>query len=353
MLSDNIGPACADIGAERREGPVAEPKTMRALRIVAPRQIELDEVELPQPGPGQVRVHIQGCGVCGSDLSVWQGQRWFDYPRESGTPGHEGWGVIDKCGARTDRISPGQRVAFLSTHAYAEYDLAAADALVPIPPGCKVFPGEALGCAVNAFERSAIERGQTVAVIGAGFLGTLLIQLAASAGARVIAVSRRPFALDVARRCGARETLLFDDTGEVAALVKDLTGGEGCERVIEAAGAQQALDLATELIAVRGRLIIAGYHQDGSRVVDLQRWNWRGIDVINAHERDPGARVRGMAAVAPLLASNRMDPGLLYTHSFEFERAAEAFGALENRPQGFLKGWIRTHNEINQWAHKP
>lgn len=347
MLTENTGATAVGDHTERRNDPTTERQTMRALRIVAPRRIEIQEIEIPEPGPGQVRVRIHGCGVCGSELSLWQGQPWFEYPAAPGAPGHEGWGAVDKCGSQVKNVSLGEQVAFVSTHAYAEYDVADAAALVPIPPGHSIFPGEALGCAVNAFQRGAIEKDQTVAVIGTGFMGALLIQLAASAGARVIALSRRPFALDIGRRCGARETVIVDNAEEVAALVMQLTGGTGCERVIEAAGAQETLDLAGALIAVRGRLVIVGYHQDSNRVVNLKLWNWRGIDVINAHEHDPAMRTRGMSTAARLIGSGLIDPACLYTHAFALDDAAEAFTALETRPEGFLKGWIRTNDEID------
>ena len=313
---------------------------MRALRIVSPRRVEIVDVRVAEPKPSQVRVRLEGCGVCGSDLALWQGHPWFKYPCAPGAPGHEGWGIIDLVGAAVTRFRPGDRVAFLSSKAYAEYDVADADAVVAAPSNAAIFPGEALACAINAFERSAIEPGQTVAILGIGFMGALLTQLAACAGARVIAVSRRPFALAVARRCGAAEAVVLQDHESVTSRVMGLTGGNGCERVIEAAGAQETLDLASALIAVRGRLIIAGYHQDGSRVVNLQLWNWRGIDVINAHERDPLKYAEGMSAAAQAVSSGTLDPECLYTHSFTLESAAEAFAALETRPEGFLKGWI-------------
>jgi predicted dehydrogenase len=79
----------------------------------------------------------------------------------------------------------------------------------------------------------------------------------------------------------------MEDHGQVIDQVKELTDGRFCEAVVEATGKQWPLDLSAEITAVRGRLIIAGYHQDGPRQVNMQLWNWRGLDVINAHERAP------------------------------------------------------------------
>jgi threonine dehydrogenase-like Zn-dependent dehydrogenase len=313
-----------------------------AAVVEAPGRAALHDAPIPRPDAGQVRLRLEGCGVCGSSLAIWEGRPWFEYPLEPGGPGHEGWGVVDEVGAGVDEAWLGRRVAALSYHAHARHDLADVATLVPLPSSLDgvPFPGEPLGCAMNVFERSDVRSGQTVAVIGVGFLGALLIQLAAGAGARVIALSRRPFALEVARRCGADEALTADDTAE--ARIDALTGGEGCERVIEAVGAQAPLTLAGRLAGVRGRLVIAGFHQDGPREVDLQRWNWHGLDVINAHERDPARYVAGMAAAVEAVADGRLDPAPLYTHVVGLERLGEAYEAMRTRPDGFLKALVTT-----------
>jgi threonine dehydrogenase-like Zn-dependent dehydrogenase len=316
-------------------------RTMRAARIVAPQRVEIDEIALPEPGPGEVRIQVDGCGVCGSNLPLWRGRPWFQYPIEAGAPGHEGWGRVDQVGAEVDGVRPGERVAFLSSRAYADYDIARADSLVRVPAVAEVFPGEALGCAMNIFRRCQIEPEQTIAIVGVGFLGALLIQLALAAGAQVLAISRRSFALQVARRCGAAEALASSDPTAVIARVMERTGGSGCPCVIEAAGEQETLDLASELVGVRGRLVIAGYHQDSPRRVNMQLWNWRGIDVVNAHERDPRRYVRGMEAAAERVAQGSLDTGSLYTHGFPLENISDAFAALDQRPEGFLKAWIQ------------
>jgi threonine dehydrogenase-like Zn-dependent dehydrogenase len=137
-----------------------------------------------------------------------------------------------------------------------------------------------------------------VVVIGIGFLGAVLVQLAVRKGARVIAVSRRRSARDVARRCGAVAAIPFDRPEAVAAELRKVCGDTTCERVIEAAGAQATLDPATVLTGEYGRLIIAEYHQDGPRQVNMQLWNWRAIDVINAHERNTATSTDGMRDAA-------------------------------------------------------
>ncbi|HJS90748.1 MAG TPA: zinc-binding dehydrogenase [Steroidobacteraceae bacterium] len=316
----------------------------RAVRFRAPRGLAIEPVEVRPPGRGEVRVRLEGCGVCGSNLPAWEGRPWFSYPLSPGAPGHEGWGTIDAVGEGVGALARGDRVALLSYNAYAEYDIAPAAGVVRLPATLagRAFPGEPLVCVVNIFRRSAIEAGQTVAIVGIGFIGAALTALAARAGARVIALSRRGFALEMAERMGAAALVPLEDAARAVAKAKAITGESGCHCVIEAVGSQQALDVATELTGVRGRLVIAGYHQDGLRQVNLQQWNWRGLDVINAHERDPRIYRRGMEEAIELVARGDFDPDPLWTHRFPLEEAGAAFEALALRPAGFLKALIVT-----------
>ena len=318
--------------------------TMRAVRLTGPGRISVDEVAVPEPGPGQVRIRLEGCGVCASNLTPWSGPDWMKFPTDPGGMGHEGWGVIDAVGEGVHEFSVGDRVAALSYNSYAEYDVADAAATVKLPAALdgQPFPGEPLGCAMNIFRRSDIQAGQTVAIVGIGFLGALLTRLAKDAGARVIAISRRPFSLDVAREMGADETIAMDDHWAIIEKVKELTGGVLADRVIEAVGKQWPLDLAAELTKERGRLVIAGYHQDGPRQVNMQMWNWRGLDVINAHERDPAVYIEGIRLAVDAVASGRLDPTPLYTHTFALDQLDEALNATRDRPDGFLKALVRT-----------
>jgi threonine dehydrogenase-like Zn-dependent dehydrogenase len=315
---------------------------MRAAVLEGPGRMAVREVALPEPGPGQVRVRLEGCGVCASNLTPWEGPEWMQFPGDPGSLGHEGWGVIDAVGEGVSGLAAGDRVAALSYKSYAEFDLAEADAVVRLPDSLKEkpFPGEPLGCAMNIFRRSEIEAGQTVAIVGIGFLGALLTRLATDAGARVIAISRRPFSLDVARQFGAAEVIPMEDHNFIIERVKELTGGKFCDRVIEAVGKQWPLDLASELVKERGKLIVAGYHQDGPRQVNMWLWNWRGIDVINAHERDPAAYAQGIRDAVEAVASGRLDPTPLYTHTYPLDRLGEALDATRDRPDGFLKALV-------------
>lgn len=315
---------------------------MRAAVIAAPRTVALVEVSVPEPGPNEVRVRVEGCGVCASNLAVWEGQPWFRYPMEPGSGGHEAWGTVDRVGRDVTALRPGDRVAMLSYNAFAEFDTAPEDQAIKLPRilADRPCPAEALGCSENIFRRSDVRPGHWVAIVGVGFLGALLTARCSRVGARVIAISRRQYALELARRFGAAATVPMDDHQRIIETVAGLTDGQGCDRVIEAVGKQWPLDLAAELVRERGRLVIAGYHQDGPRQVDMQSWNWRGLDVINAHERDPRIYIEGMRRAIERIAAGQLDPSPLYTHTFPLAGLADAFEATSRRPEGFMKSLV-------------
>jgi threonine dehydrogenase-like Zn-dependent dehydrogenase len=267
---------------------------MTAMTVAAPRDARAIPLASPDPADGQVVVTVEGCGVCGSSLPVWEGRPWFEYPLDPGAPGHEAWG----------RLGDGTRVAFLTQQGYAEEALVDESTLVAIPDDGKPFPGEALACAVNVVRRARIGAGDRVAIVGMGFLGSAVAQLV-------------PGAVHVRRGTPV--------IGEF-------------ERVIECAGTQSALDTASRLVATGGVLVVAGFHQDGPRTVDLQSWNWRGIDVVNAHERESSVVVDGMREAA----GGIFDVDRLVTHRLPLARLGDAFELACTRPQGFVKAVVLT-----------
>jgi threonine dehydrogenase-like Zn-dependent dehydrogenase len=316
--------------------------TMRAAVVTGPGTFRIADAPRPEPGPGQVRIKLEGCGVCASNLTPWAGPEWMQFPTEPGALGHEGWGTVDALGPGASGLAIGDRVGALSGKAYAEYDLADVSSVVRLPEalGELDLPLEPFGCGMNIFRRSDIHAGQTVAVVGIGFLGAMLTRLASDAGARVIAVSRRQESLDLATRMGAAETIPMHDHWQIIERVKELTDGHFCDRVIEAVGKQWPLDLAAELTGEGGRLVIAGYHQDGPRQVNMQLWNWRGFDVANAHERDPAVSLQGMREAVAAMEDGLIDPRQLITHRYPLAKLGEALDATRDRPGNFVKAVV-------------
>jgi len=297
--------------------------------------VRLLECDPPDPAPGEVRVHLEGAGICASELPVWEGRDWFDYPRAPGTPGHEGWGRIDALGAGVSGLAVGQQVALISGRAHAEFDLAPAEAVVPLPAEIVgAFPGEPLACALNAMHRAGVQRGDRVVILGAGFQALLLAQLCAPIAAELAVVSRRPDALAHAAAAGASMLWPAGDP--------EIERSDPFDVVFEATGHAEPLELAGRLARVRGRVVIVGYHQDGRRNIDLQLWNWRGLDVINAHEREPAVYADGLRLAVRAVLEGRLRPAPLFTHEFGLEELGEAYAVAVRRPEGFVKAvWRR------------
>ena len=318
------------------------PFEYKAAQFSGPGKINVIETTMTELGEKEVVVALEGCGLCTSNIPPFEGRDWFDYPFEPGAPGHEGWGIVKAVGNQVSKFKEGDRVAMLSYHAFAQFDKAHEDSVVQLPPSFndKPFPGEPLGCAMNIYTRSDIEPGQKVAVIGIGFLGALLIQLLKEAGAEVIAISRRDFALETAEKFKADHLIKLDDHWKIVDQVKKITNQKSCDRVIEATGKQWPLDLAGDLIGEGGKMIIAGFHQDGLRKVNMQTWNWKGIDVINAHERKQEKYISGIKEAVLAVENGILNPFPLFTHQFPLNEIKKAFKISTERPEGFLKALI-------------
>src|SRR5215218_1066734 len=93
----------------RTSQPAAPVTTMRAAVVTSPGCVEVREVPLPTPNDNEVRIQIEGCGVCASNLPPWEGREWFRYPMAPGQLGHEAWGEVDRVGPGVRQLRPGDR----------------------------------------------------------------------------------------------------------------------------------------------------------------------------------------------------------------------------------------------------
>jgi len=147
-------------------------KLMQAAVLTGPRNLEVREIRQPSPSRGEVRVQLERCGVCTSNLAIWEGMPWSQYPTDPGTLGHEGCGHVDAVGTNVARIREGDRVALLGSHSYAEYDLVPASSLVVLPPSLASlpFPGEAFACPMNILRASRYRLARRWRSLGLDFL---------------------------------------------------------------------------------------------------------------------------------------------------------------------------------------
>ncbi|WP_131735465.1 zinc-binding dehydrogenase [Actinomadura roseirufa] len=304
------------------------PSTFRTSVLTGPRTSALSLTSVPDCGPGEVLIRVMHNGICASELHAWQ-----EGPgSQVHVLGHEAVGEIKAVGPGVTAHQVGDIVTGRILRSFAEYALADQRDLVRVPSGLSpdTVLGEPVGCVVECLRRTPIDVADEVAVIGAGFMGLCLLQLLShSRTARVTAIDPRPEAREHAAKHGA------DVVRSPAAGTEPVTG-EAFHVVFETSGSQAGLDLATRLVRQHGTVSILGYHQ-GSRSVDMEAWNFKAIDVINAHVRDPDrlrtSTERGLA----LAAAGRLDLDSLITHRYSLAQVDRAFAALDDKPAGFIK----------------
>jgi threonine dehydrogenase-like Zn-dependent dehydrogenase len=297
--------------------------------------LESQKVQTPQIKNDQVLVKTLACGVCSGDLYVYQNRsRYVDtYNRL----GHEASGVVADAGSQVADFQPGDVVTALSLPAYAEYFVAAPEELVKLPP--KIDPtyalGEAVACCVHAANRFCINPGDKVAVVGCGFMGLICLQLAKIQGAGFIcALDPLLERQEMARRFGADSAY-----NPLTVSGADILQAHGeFDVVIEAAGVQSAVDLCTELVAQHGRIILIGYHQsnNGLRMINMEQWNYKAIDVVNGHVRRQDEKLRAMQQGMEMLAKGQLHTKPLVT-TYGFSDIETAFADLSHGKPGLLK----------------
>lgn len=312
---------------------------MRLAVLTAERRFTIEEAPVPEPGPDEVLVRVAACGVCASDLDVWQGVGQPDYPRHLG---HEVSGTVVAAGPQVQALVEGDRVGvWVTTHGYADY--------VAVPEThCRTVGAvaldtallEPLGCAVNAVERADVRLGDDVVVVGAGFMGNLVQQLVALRGpARVVVADTRADALARAATLGADRTV--DVTQEsLRDAVAERTDGRGADVTFECTGTQRALDGLGDVTRMSGRLVLVGFHQGPPREIPLGHWNWMAYDIVNGHFRDEAVILGGMTAGARLLTAGSLSLADLVTHRFGPDDIDTAFGTALAKPAGFAKATV-------------
>ena len=258
---------------------------------------EVAEREIPQPGTGEVRIRVQACGVCHSDVLTKEGG-WpgIVYPR---VPGHEVAGVIDEVGAGVTRWKKGQRVG-VGWHGgqdgtclacrrgdfancanleisgisfdggYGEYMVAPGEAVVAMPESLDAAEAAPLLCAgittFNALRHSGALPGDLVAVQGIGGLGHLGIQFAQKFGYRVAAIGRGPENAVLARQLGANEYIDSAATSAAAELKK--LGG--ARVILATAPSAKAMSSLFDGLGMNGRMMVVGAAPDPIEVTPIQ-----------------------------------------------------------------------------------
>ena len=315
---------------------------MRYSQLIAPRTSEVVEASTPDPGPGEVLVRVLVSGVCASELHPWADGR-PSYPHRFG---HEPMGVVVAVGPEVTRVREGDRVTGLFKAAYADLCLTTETELLPVPDGIdeENALGEPLACLVNAQRRTPVELADRVAVIGLGYMGLGMLQLLKLRGpSKLVAIDVREDARAAAKSLGANEVYHPSELPPEYVLTNfgDWQSDRGFDVVVEGSGTQPGLTLAGEMVRAHGVLSILGYHQGGPRQVDVGMWNWKAIDVVNAHVRRHTDLMESMRIGLELAAAGLIDLGALVTHRYTLGEVDRAYTDLQEKPPGFIKAVVR------------
>jgi 2-desacetyl-2-hydroxyethyl bacteriochlorophyllide A dehydrogenase len=313
---------------------------MRLAVLRGPRAFEVIDEPVPRIDDDEVLVRVAHCGVCTSELDMWEGKAGSDiFPH---FPGHEVSGVVEKIGAEVRSLKPGDAVGIWVTgRGFAEY--VAVKAVYCLPAGnvpLDLVLAEPLACAVNTVELANISLGDDVVMIGAGFMGNLVQKLVALQGPRhLIVADSRADALVRAQHFGATHVVNVT-TDSLVEVVKGLTDGRGADVSFEVTGVQALLLVLGDVTRMSGKVVIVGYHQGGHREIPLAQWNYKAFQIVNAHFREEATIMRGMRIGMRLLTSGRLTLDGLVTHRYALPDIDKAFEVAHEKPEGFVKSTV-------------
>ncbi|MVO89627.1 zinc-binding dehydrogenase [Streptomyces sp. p1417] len=334
--------------------------------------LEITDIDLPEPGPGQVRVRLAAAGVCHSDLSLSDGTMRVPVPA---VLGHEGAGTVVAVGAGVGHVAPGAGVVLnwapscgrchacglgevwlcgaaltgagtvyarradgtelypgLNVAAFAEETVVPAACVLPAPDGVPLTDAALLGCAVltgyGAVHHSArVRTGETVAVFGVGGVGLAALQAARIAGAaQIVAVDVSPEKEELARAAGATEYVVASDT--TARDIRKLSGGHGVDVAVECVGRAVTIRAAWESTRRGGRTTVVGIGGKDQQVAfnALEIFHWgRTLSGCVYGNSDPAADLPVLAAH---IRAGGLDLAALVTDRITLDDIPKAFGNM-------------------------
>jgi L-iditol 2-dehydrogenase len=327
--------------------------------LVDPTNIVIEEVEIPEPGPGEIQVKVVVTGVCGSDVHAFGGTHPF--VSTPIVPGHEFSGTVAKLGQGVEGFEPGERITvepsltcgtcYNCRHgrynicaqlrvlgcqapgSFAQYISVPAEKVYRLPESLDFDDGalvEPAAVGVHAVRRSEISLGDRVVVLGAGVIGLMIVQAAKAAGAgEIIVTGHHEGRLKIARELGADVTFLAGDTVK---FIRDTYGPDGIDVVYEAVGVGETMNQAIEIVRKGAKIIVVGvFGKDPATKVGLIQD--KEIDIRGAlmyvqedYPRTLDLISRGEIKTKPLISAK-----------FPLNRVAEAFNLIRTERETTLK----------------
>jgi len=339
---------------------------MRAARFYGGKDIRVEEIPVPEPGPGEVLVRIRSAGICGSDLHNYRGNRAsvFTPPWEQG---HELAGEVAGLGKDVTGLKIGQRIAiegehlvgcgvcrhclagdnhicptrgFVNgqrhgSHGFSEYDVCVARNCHPLPHNVSCDEAvllDSYACAVHVLNRAPLHVTDTLAIIGTGAIGLTLGQVARVYGARrVIMIGTRAAPLRIAQNCGAADEVVAIEDGDPVAAVMKLTDGQGADAVIETVGGNAQILAQAMALARRGGTVSVMGVFTAPQTIDPSLGFSRELTVKWSNSLSSWHGISEFRTAIDLVSSGRLLAAPIITHHFPLEKIAEAFAATDDK----------------------
>ena len=332
---------------------------MKAVVISEPGKVMLEQVDLPNPPEGFVRVKVKAAAICATDLEVLDGNIAANYPL---TPGHEWSGIVDAVGSDEDAAWIGKRVigsndvvclkceacrsgewryckdfeeiGFKRNGAYAEYVIVPAYGLCELPENVSFVQGalcEPLGVALGTLEKAGAKFGDTCVIIGAGSIGLCILAAAKAMGMKDIVVcATTQKRLAIAKKMGASYTIATREQDLLEEMKK--IHPNGTDVVIDATGIEECIQQCLKLARKGGTVALAGYGRGkimNIRIDDIHVNNLRVVGAGNNWNQHQKAVM--------LMANGLVDIEHFATNKIAIEEYEKGLELARTRPEGFLK----------------
>lgn len=313
-------------------------KALLCRSLGGPETLEVAEIEAPVPGPGEIAIDVEGCGVNFADTLIIQG-RYQVKPALPFSPGMEVAGRVASLGEGVTGFSVGQPViGMCGTGGYAERVVLEARRAKPRPEGIDGVTAAAIPVAygtahLGLHQRARLQPGETLLVHGAsGGVGLAAVEVGKRMGATVIATASSADKLKVAGEHGADHLINYEE-GEFRDRVKELTGGRGADVIFDPVGGD-VFDQSVRCIAWEGRLLVVGFA--GGRIPELpanlllvKNFAAMGVFWGAYHDKDPEVVTRSIATLMDWLAEGALKP--LVSRTYSLDEAAQALEDIAAR----------------------
>ena len=332
---------------------------MKAVVIKEPGKISLEQVEIPKPEAGFVRIKIKAAAICATDLEVLDGNIPANYPL---TPGHEWSGIVDAVGSEQDKHWLGKRVigssdvvcltcdacrsgnwryckdfeeiGFRRNGAYAEYAIMPAYGLCELPENVSFEEGalcEPLGVALGTLEKADAKFGQTCLIIGAGSIGLCMLAAAKAMGMKDIVVcATTKGRLDIAKKLGAAHVIATKEEN-LLEVMKSIHPG-GTDVVVDCTGIEECIQASLKLAKKGGVVALAGYGRGKVMSIRVDDIHINNLKVVGA-----GNNWNKHKTAVTLMKDGFVNLKPCVSEKIKLEDYERGLTMARKRPEGFVK----------------